>query len=123
MSARVHSFRFFRRHLSLCVTLFTLFALLAQPAAAASRDQLIEGAKKEGEIILYASMNVEEANAMIARFQAKYPFVKVKFNRAGNEKLLTKLFAEARDKGTFADAIQTLGFIMYTLRKKHMLGE
>ena len=68
-------------------------------------------------------MNVEEANAMIARFQAKYPFVKVKFNRAGNQKLLTKLFAEARAKGTFADAIETLGFSMYTLRKKHMLGE
>lgn len=67
-------------------------------------------------------MNVEEANAMIARFQAKYPFVKVKFNRAGNEKLLTKLFAEARAKGTFADAIQTLGFSMYTLQKKQMLG-
>ena len=67
-------------------------------------------------------MNVEEANAMIARFQAKYPFVKVKFNRAGNEKLLTKLFAEARAKGSFADAIQTLGFSMYTLRKKQMLG-
>jgi iron(III) transport system substrate-binding protein len=96
--------------------------VVAQPATAASRDQLTEGAKREGEIILYASMNVEEANAMIARFQAKYPFVKVKFNRAGNEKLLTKLFAEARAKGTFADAIQTLGFSMYTLQKKQMLG-
>jgi iron(III) transport system substrate-binding protein len=101
---------------------FALFSF-APSTTAATRDQLIEGAKKEGEIILYASMNAEEANAMIARFEAKYPFVKVKFTRAGNEKLLTKLFAEARAKGSFADAIQTLGFSMYTLRKKQMLGQ
>jgi iron(III) transport system substrate-binding protein len=100
-----------------------LIVFVTSPAIGATRDQLIEGAKREGEIILYASMNVEEANAMIARFQAKYPFIKVKFNRSGNEKLLTKLFAEARAKGSFADAIQTLGFSMYTLRKKQMLGQ
>jgi hypothetical protein len=122
MSAPVYRSRFDNRYLCSYVALFLLFAVVAQPATAASRDQLTEGAKREGEIILYASMNVEEANAMIARFQAKYPFVKVKFNRAGNEKLLTKLFAEARAKGTFADAIQTLGFSMYTLQKKQMLG-
>ena len=96
---------------------------LPPPAMAATRDQLIEGAKKEGELILYASMNIEEANTMISRFQAKYPFVKLQFNRASSEKLLTKLFAEARAKGAFADAIQTLGFSMYTLRKKQLLGQ
>ena len=94
MSTRALSFHSNSRHA--CFQLLLLSVFLSQSATAASRDQLIEGAKKEGEIVLYASMNVEEANAMIARFQAKYPFVKVKFNRAGNEKLLTKLFAEAR---------------------------
>jgi hypothetical protein len=51
--------------------LLLLFVFLSQSAAAATRDQLIEGAKKEGEIVLYASMNVEEANAMIARFSSQ----------------------------------------------------
>ena len=31
----------------------------AQFSAAASKEQWIEGAKKEGEVILYASMNLE----------------------------------------------------------------
>ena len=122
MAATLCPFNFMSRCAWMPIALFPLLTPISQSAAAATRDQLIEGAKKEGEIVLYASMNVEEANAMIARFQAKYPFVKVKFNRAGNEKLLTKLFAEARAKGSFADAIQTLGFSMYTLRKKQMLG-
>ncbi|HET8563462.1 MAG TPA: extracellular solute-binding protein [Candidatus Binatia bacterium] len=105
------------------IALFVFFGSLAQLAVAATRDALVEGAKKEGELILYASMNIEEANAMISRFEAKYPFVKVKLNRTGSEKLLTKLLAEARAKKSFADAIQTLGFSMYNLRKKQMLGQ
>src|SRR5437016_8458436 len=89
---------------------------------AARGDPWIEGAKKEGEVILYASMNLEEANAMISRFEQKYPFVKVKLNRTDSEKLLTKILAEARAKKSFADVIQTLGFAMHTLKKSQHLG-
>ena len=92
-------------------------------ASAASRDQLIDGAKKEGEVVLYASMNLEEANTMIARFEQKYPFVKVKLNRADSEKLLTRILVEARAKRPFADVIQTLGFGMHTLKKSQLLGQ
>ena len=105
-------------------TLFGLLALVGSGAlaGAATRDQIIEGAKKEGEVIVYASMNLEEANAMISRFEQKYPFLKVKLNRTGGEGLLTKVFAEARAKKTFADTVQTLGLPMHTLRKSQILG-
>jgi iron(III) transport system substrate-binding protein len=107
-------------------TLCTVFAVVfgcAQFSTAATRDQWIEGAKKEGEIILYASMNLEEANTMISRFEQKYPFVKVKLNRTDSEKLLTKILVEARAKKNFADAIQTLGFAMHALKKSQQLGQ
>lgn len=93
-----------------------------QFSAAASKEPLIEGAKKENEVILYASMNLEEANVMISRFEQKYPFVKVKLNRTDSEKLLTKILVEARAKKSFADVIQTLGFAMHTLKKSQHLG-
>jgi iron(III) transport system substrate-binding protein len=91
--------------------------------SAATRDQLIDGAKKEAEVVVYASMNLEEANTMIARFEQKYPFVKVKLNRADSEKLLTRILVEARAKRPFADVIQTLGFGMHTLKKSQLLGQ
>src|SRR5438309_8932819 len=107
--------------LALCFLLVAALAT-AQFSAAASKEQWIEGAKKEGEIILYASMNLEEANTMISRFEQKYPFVKVKVNRTDSEKLLTKILIEARAQKSFADAIQTLGFAMHTLKKSQQLG-
>ena len=105
--------------------LFGFLALLGSGAlaGAATREQIIEGAKKEGEVIVYASMNIEEANAMISRFEQKYPFLKVKLNRTGGEGLLTKIFAEARAKKTFTDTIQTLGLPMHTLRMSQILGQ
>src|SRR5438105_14604335 len=107
--------------LALCALLVAALAT-AQLSAAAGKEPWIEGANKEGEVILYASMNLEETNTMIARFEQKYPFVKVKVNRTDSEKLLTKILIEARAKKSFADAIQTLGFAMHTLKKSQQLG-
>jgi len=120
MAAGSFANRIFHPLLSL-LTLSIIFGF-AQVSAAANREQLIEGAKKEGEMILYASMNLEEANAMISRFEGKYPFLKVKLNRTDSEKLLTKILVEAKAKKSFADAIQTLGFAMHTLKKTQLLG-
>lgn len=105
---------------------FLLFLLAlvgpSRSSHAASRDDLIEGAKKEGEVILYASMNLSEANTMIAKFEERYPFVKVQLNRTGSEKLLTKVLTEARAKKSFADAIQTVEFSMHVFTRKGVLG-
>src|SRR5262245_53384761 len=95
-----------RLHRLSCLLGAALVVVSTQLAVAASRDQLIDGAKKEGEVVLYASMNLEEANVMISRFEQKYPFVKVKLNRADSEKLLSRILVEARAKKSFADVIQ-----------------
>jgi iron(III) transport system substrate-binding protein len=48
--------------------------------------------------------------------------LKVKLNRTDSEKLLTKILVEAKAKKSSADAIQTLGFAMHTLKKTQLLG-
>src|SRR5687767_8469769 len=78
-------------------------AVLRSSAPAATTDALIEEAKREGEVVYYASMNLSEANALIGAFEKRYPFIKVKLNRTGSEKLLTRVLTEARAKKNFAD--------------------
>ena len=120
MAARVFKNRF--AYLRYALLSLVVLLVATNVSTAASREPWVEGAKKEGEVILYASMNIEEANAMISQFEQKYPFVKVKLNRTDSEKLLTKILAEARAKKSFADAVQTLGFAMHTLKKNQQLG-
>lgn len=90
--------------------------------AAAATDDVLDAAKREGEVVYYASMNLSEANALIAEFEKRYPLIKVKLNRTGSEKLLTKVLAEARAKKSFADVIQTVEFSMHLLQRTGVLA-
>ena len=104
---------------------FTLLLLAARSlpnVRAASTNAILDAAKREGEIVFYASMNLAEANIMIAEFEKRYPSIKVKLNRAGSEKLLTRVLAEARAKRVAGDVIQTVEFSMHILKRSGVLA-
>ena len=90
--------------------------------AVAATNAIVDTAKQEGEVVYYASMNLSEANALTAEFEKRYPLIKVKLNRTGSEKLLTKVLAEARAKKNFADVIQTVEFSMHLLHRSGVLA-
>jgi iron(III) transport system substrate-binding protein len=98
--------------------------LVSLPAGlfAATQDALIEAAKREGEVVYYASMNLSEANAIISEFEKRYPFIKVRLNRTGSEKLLTKVMTEYRVKKLPADVIQTVEFSMHLFNRGGVLA-
>ena len=58
----------------------------------ADREQkLIEGAKKEGQVVIYSAMIVNQAMRPIAeKFRKKYPFVKLTYWRADSEDIVQK---------------------------------
>jgi iron(III) transport system substrate-binding protein len=91
------------------------------PALAATTDAVINAAKREGEVVYYASMNLSEANALIGEFEKRHPYVKVKLQRSGSEKLLTRVLTEARAKKFFADVIQTVEFSMHIFSRGGLL--
>jgi iron(III) transport system substrate-binding protein len=97
-------------------------AISAARVTAASNDALIGAAKREGEVVYYASMNLGEANAIIGEFEKRYPFIKVKLNRTGSEKLLSRVLTEFRAKKTFADIIQTVEFSMHIVNRAGVLA-
>ncbi|HEY7318360.1 MAG TPA: extracellular solute-binding protein [Candidatus Binatia bacterium] len=111
-----------RRQTPFTFSLSLIGALWVSNVRAASTDALLDAAKREGEVVFYASMNLGEANSMIAEFEKRYPFIKVKLNRAGSEKLLTRILAEARAKRVAADVIQTVEFSMYILKRSGVLA-
>jgi iron(III) transport system substrate-binding protein len=99
-----------------------LVALNASITAAANQETLIDAARREGEVVYYASMNLGEANGMIGEFEKRYPPIKIKLQRTGSEKLLTRVLTEHRAGKAFADVIQTVEFSMYMLRRQGVLA-
>ena len=85
-------------------------------------ENFIEAAKREGEVVYYASMNLSEANALISEFEKRHPFIKVKLQRSGSEKLLTRVLTEGRAKKLLADVIQTVEFSMHLFNRSSLLA-
>jgi ABC-type Fe3+ transport system substrate-binding protein len=67
-----------------------------------------EEAKKEGAVVLYTSLNLEDSQPLVDAFSAKYPGIKVEINRQGSSTLVTKILTERRiGKRDNADLVQT----------------
>jgi len=62
------------------------------------QQRLIEGAKKEGSLLFYATFPVEYADQLIEPFRNKYG-IRVDVWRARSEIVLRKVIAEARAGG------------------------
>jgi ABC-type Fe3+ transport system substrate-binding protein len=77
----------------------------------ADREQkLIEGAKKEGQVVLYSALIVNQATRpIVEKFGKKYPFVKASFWRADSEDIAQKLSAEVRANNVVAVVFEGTG--------------
>jgi ABC-type Fe3+ transport system substrate-binding protein len=77
----------------------------------ADREQkLIEGAKKEGQVVLYSALIVNQATRpIVEKFGKKYPFVKATYWRADSEDITQKLSAEVRANNVVADVFEGTG--------------
>ena len=77
----------------------------------ADREQrLVEGAKKEGQVVIYSAMIVNQAlRPLTEGFMKKYPFVKATYWRADSEYLATKIAAEVRANNVVADVLEGTG--------------
>ncbi len=95
-----------------CLT-WMLFA--SSPAWA---QTLIEGAKKEGQVVFYGSMEAVSSQRIVAAFEKKYPFVKVDATRIGSERMATRLAAEAQARKVRADVVQQSAFDFYGVLQK-----
>ena len=81
------------------------------------QEQLTDGAKKEGKMVFYTSVETEFARALTSAFETKYPFIKTDIYRSTHAKILSRMNVE-RKTGTYnADAVSVGEFETYHLQK------
>ncbi len=67
------------------------------------QKKLIEGAKKEGEVLLYSSSGFDEIKALTKLYAKKYPFVKIRFLKKGGTQLFKVSLLEFKGKQYLVD--------------------
>lgn len=85
-------------------------------------QKLIEGARKEGVVTLYASAPNDDLSALATAFEKKYG-VKVRIWRGSSENVLQRGVAEARAGRSEVDVFETNGTEMESLHNEKVLQE
>jgi len=88
-----------------CLILFMCLLAFGDRAIAAQSDKdrtaaLVEGAKKEGKVVLYTTT---APTPFLKRFKEIYPFLDVEVTRTGEDNILIKMLAEERAKKYVVD--------------------
>jgi iron(III) transport system substrate-binding protein len=83
-------------------------------------QKLVDGARKEGTVLLYSSAVVEDSDAIAAAFQNKYG-VKVQLWRASSEDILRRAVTEHRGGRDDVDVAETAGPEMEGLQREQLL--
>jgi len=91
-------------------------------AAGAERDRVLEGARKEGRLVLYAGMDTDEATLITNEFSKKYPFIKSEIFRSSGEKIQARFLVEHRANTHTADVFQASIIQVYQLKNLKLLA-
>jgi iron(III) transport system substrate-binding protein len=81
---------------------------------AQSKD-VIEGAKKEGQLVFYSGIPIPDAQAILVALEKKYPFIKTTFYRATGSALVSRIQTEQRAGTHIWDVMNSTGFEPYAL--------
>lgn len=73
---------------------FSLMFFLASGLAA--DPAVIEGAKKEGALVFYTTMDIKNSQPLLDLFTKKYPFVKGELVRLGGTAMVSRIMTEAQ---------------------------
>lgn len=82
---------------------------------------LVEGAKKEGQLVLYDSHTWFKT--YVKEFEKKYPFITVSEWRSDSKNILTRAMTEFSSSRSIADVIETTAEGMWVMKRDGMFQE
>lgn len=93
---------------------------VAAPAQGSPNSKLAEAAK-EGELVYYTTMTLDQSKAVVDRFEKKYG-IKSKLFRTGGGPLLNKILTEARGGRFDWDIVVGRGEMVIPLMQRKLLA-
>jgi iron(III) transport system substrate-binding protein len=109
-----------KRFICILVVMFLAMIVSESSMIGAQSDpasRIIEGAKKEGTLVWYTALNLNDSEMLTNRFEQLHPFIKTETLRLSSFSLLSKIQTEARAGAFKADVIEIAGVLGHILKK------
>jgi ABC-type Fe3+ transport system substrate-binding protein len=101
-----------RRHGAALAAILGIVLMLRLATANAADSALVDAAKKEGHVVWYTTLIVNQAvRPLVAAFQEKYPGIEVSYSRADSGPTALKILNEARAGKVQADIFDGTGTV------------
>src|SRR5204862_7840198 len=99
------------------------FLVCSSPIAVQSQESsIVQAARKEGEIVWYTTMSLDQSRAFMDRFIRKYPFLQPSVFRSGGGALLNRILSEAKGGKYLFDVAHGNGEIVLPLTDAAVLA-
>jgi iron(III) transport system substrate-binding protein len=95
---------------------------LAASIVAAAEPAVIEGAKKEGSLVFYTTMDIQNSKPVIDAFTKKYPFIRGDLVRLGGTAMVSRIMAEAQAGAQKFDVAVGISPSYVPMREKNLIG-
>lgn len=99
-----------------------VFVCLATKEVRAAAPELIEKAKREGELSFYTNINIGESKPLLDAFEKKYPSIKTKLIRIGGTAIAARILTEARAGRHLWDAAGPLLLYVREILKRGLIA-
>lgn len=86
------------------------------------QQRLAEGARKEGELVWYSTMNRENSQELVNLFNKEYPYVQVKLLNGSAVQTMTRITSEYTAKSHLFDITHIRGLFLTPLRKRQIIA-
>src|SRR5690242_18318324 len=115
--------RNFIRALFVLLLATIVYQASASGAQEGSASRILDGAKKEGALLWYTALNLNDSEMLTKRFEQLYPFIKTETLRLSSFALLSKIQTEARTGAFKADVIEIAGVLGHILKKDGLFAK
>src|SRR5262247_4456129 len=102
--------------------LTSLLWLLFASADLAAEPAVVEGAKKEGALVFYTTMDIQNSKPLLDVFNKKYPFIKADLVRLGGTAMVSRILTEAQAGASKFDVAVGISPSLTPMREKSLIA-
>jgi iron(III) transport system substrate-binding protein len=101
--------------------LFLVF-LFSPSLGSAADSSVVEGAKKEGGLVFYTTMDIQNSKPLIDAFNKKYPFIRGDLVRLGGTAMVSRILAEAQAGASKFDVALGISPSLTPMRERNLIA-